>query len=206
MQKARGHTVASNIVLPLLVSRRFQVLFHSGPPVLFTFPSRYWFTIGHRLVFSLGRWSSRIPTGFHVSRGTQGTPRVRQNFVYRAITVYGRPFHAVLLSINNLTLGPHNPIYSEKYMVWANPRSLAATNGIIIYFLFLQVLRCFNSLRSPHTPMYSMYDSRVLPRLGFPIRKSPDQSLLAAHRSLSQLSTSFIAYRYQGIRRLPLVA
>ena len=140
MQKARGHTVASNIVLPLLVSRRFQVLFHSGPPVLFTFPSRYWFTIGHRLVFSLGRWSSRIPTGFHVSRGTQGTPRVRKNFVYRAITVCGRPFHAVLLSACNPTLGPYNPAYSEKYTVWANPRSLAATNGIIIIFFSCRYL------------------------------------------------------------------
>ena len=134
MQKARGHTVASNIVLPLLVSRRFQVLFHSGPPVLFTFPSRYWFTIGHRLVFSLGRWSSRIPTGFHVSRGTQGTPRVLSDFVYRAVTVYGRPFHAVPLSSNNPTSGPYNPAYSEKYPVWATPRSLAATDGIIVIF------------------------------------------------------------------------
>ena len=34
-------------------------------------------------------------------------------------------------------------------MVWAIPRSLATTWGIIIYFLFLQVLRCFSSLRSP---------------------------------------------------------
>src|SRR5699024_12675704 len=33
--------------LRLLVSARFQVLFHSPPGVLFTFPSRYWFTIGH---------------------------------------------------------------------------------------------------------------------------------------------------------------
>ena len=140
MQKARGHTVASNIVLPLLVSRRFQVLFHSGPPVLFTFPSRYWFTIGYRLVFSLRRWSSWIPTGFHVSRGTQGTPRVRQNFVYRAITVYGRPFHTVLLSLRNPTLGPYNPIYSEKYMVWAGPLSLAATYGIIIIFFSCRYL------------------------------------------------------------------
>src|SRR5699024_11473258 len=31
----------------LLVSTRFQVLFHSPSGVLFTFPSRYWFTIGH---------------------------------------------------------------------------------------------------------------------------------------------------------------
>ena len=29
--------------------------------------------------------------------------------------------------------------------VWAFPRSLATTKGIIIYFLFLGVLRCFSS-------------------------------------------------------------
>src|SRR5215813_10392252 len=53
-----------------LVSTWFQVLFHSPPGVLFTFPSRYWFTIGRQRVFSLGGWSLRIPAGFHVSRGT----------------------------------------------------------------------------------------------------------------------------------------
>ena len=30
------------------------------------------------------------------------------------------------------------------------PRSLATTEGIIVYFLFLQVLRCFSSPGSPH--------------------------------------------------------
>ena len=58
--------------LRLIVGTRFQVLFHSAPAVLFTFPSRYWFTIGRQVVFSLGRWSSLIPTGFLVSRGTWG--------------------------------------------------------------------------------------------------------------------------------------
>ena len=53
-----------------LVGTWFQVLFHSPPGVLFTFPSRYWSAIGRQGVFSLGRWSSRIPTGFLVSRGT----------------------------------------------------------------------------------------------------------------------------------------
>src|SRR5699024_11023790 len=33
--------------LLLLVSTRIQVLFHSPSGALFTFPSRYWFTIGH---------------------------------------------------------------------------------------------------------------------------------------------------------------
>ena len=56
--------------LSVLVSTRFQVLFHSPPGVLFTFPSQYCFTIGHWGVFRLGGWSPRLPTGFLVSRGT----------------------------------------------------------------------------------------------------------------------------------------
>ena len=67
LQKVRGYT---NNVLPLLVGVGFQVLFHSPPGVLFTFPSRYYFSIGHQVVFSLGRWSSLLPTRFLVSRGT----------------------------------------------------------------------------------------------------------------------------------------
>ena len=57
-------------MLRLLVSVRFQVLFHSPPGVLFTFPSRYYSAIGHQVVFSLGGWSPRLPTRFLVSRGT----------------------------------------------------------------------------------------------------------------------------------------
>ena len=56
--------------LCLLVSTRFQVLFHSPPGVLFTFPSRYCSSIGHQVVFRLGGWSPLFPTGFHVSSGT----------------------------------------------------------------------------------------------------------------------------------------
>ena len=57
-------------VLSLLVSTRFQVLFHSPPGVLFTFPSRYCSSIGHQVVFRVGGWSPQLPTGFHVSGGT----------------------------------------------------------------------------------------------------------------------------------------
>ena len=80
LQKARRHTAR---VLRLLVGARFQVLFHSPLGVLFTFPSRYWFAIGHRRVLSLGGWSPLIRAGFHVSGATrdpssQGNPlRVR---------------------------------------------------------------------------------------------------------------------------------
>ena len=43
-----------------------------------------------------------------------------------------------------------------------------------------------------------------LSEVGFPIRKSMDQSSFAAPHGLSQRSTSFIASQRQGIRRTPL--
>src|ERR1700741_2781825 len=43
-----------------------------------------------------------------------------------------------------------------------------------------------------------------LSKVGFPIRKSADQSFFAAPHGLSQRSTSFIASQRQGIHRTPL--
>ena len=73
MQKARGHAfpmspdrspAVSGIALPLFVGTRFQVLFHSPPGVLFTFPSRYWFTIGHQEYLALEGGPPEFPQGF----------------------------------------------------------------------------------------------------------------------------------------------
>ena len=61
-------------------------------------------------------------------------------------------------------------------------------------FLFLEVLRWFTSLRCLPQPMDSAEDLPVLAGRGFPIRKSPGQSLFAAHRGLSQLTASFIDF------------
>ena len=69
-------------------------LFHSPLGVLFTFPSRYLFAIGHQGVFRLGGWSPHVQTGFHVSRLTQGLSDI---YAYGAITRYGRTFQSVLL-------------------------------------------------------------------------------------------------------------
>ena len=66
-------TLSGLNALQLLVNTGFQVLFHSPPGVLFTFPSQYCSTIGHRGVFRLGGWSPRLPTGFLVSCGTLDT-------------------------------------------------------------------------------------------------------------------------------------
>ena len=69
----KGTRSPSSERLPLLGGARFQALFHSPLGVLFTFPSRYWFAIGHRRVFSLGGWSPRLRTGFHVPGPTRDT-------------------------------------------------------------------------------------------------------------------------------------
>ena len=66
-------TISHFNVLYLLVNIGFQVLFHSPPGVLFTFPSRYYSTIGHQVVFSLMGWSPHIHTRFHVPRITLDT-------------------------------------------------------------------------------------------------------------------------------------
>lgn len=67
LQKVRGSSYKD---VPQLVNIWFQVLFHSPPGVLFTFPSRYCSSIGHQVVFRVGGWSPQLPTGFHVSGGT----------------------------------------------------------------------------------------------------------------------------------------
>ena len=67
MQKARRQAEA----LRLLVSMRFQVLFHSPHRGTFHHSLTVLFAIGHQFVFSLAKWSSLIHTEFHGFRATR---------------------------------------------------------------------------------------------------------------------------------------
>jgi hypothetical protein len=91
------------IELPLLVGTRIHVLFHSPPGVLFTFPSRYSFTIGHQAVLSLMRWSSWIQPGLHVSRLTRVLSMRPTIFAYGAVTRYGHTSQSVQLTVGFVT-------------------------------------------------------------------------------------------------------
>jgi len=73
MQKARRHPYYQKYRLRPLVSAWFQVLCTPLLGVLFTFPSRYLFTIGLSVVFSLARWCWLLHTGFLRPRATQDT-------------------------------------------------------------------------------------------------------------------------------------
>ena len=71
------------------------------------------------------------------------------------------------------------------------------------YFLFLQVLRCFSSLR---LPLISYRErSLVFNQRGCPIRISVDHQVCALPHRFSQLIASFVASESLGIPRVPLL-
>ena len=158
--------------------------------MLFAFPSRYWFTIGQKRVFSLTGWSPWIQAGFLVPRLTQVPASSLDQFRLRVCHPLWSSFPeaSTIDQIGNSTVaGPTTP-------------DAPKCNGFGLF-------RFRSPLLSSLVPAYVFsgpYYGFTL--VGFPIRKSPDQRLCAAPRSLSQLATSFIACFCQGIHRAPLVA
>ena len=131
MQKVRGHPEG----LPLFVGMWFQVLFHSPLGVLFTFPSRYWFTIGRQGVLSLGGWSPQIPTGFHVSEGTQEHHWSFFAFVYGSVTLYAAAFQLLPLASDVPLCGSYNPAPETwSGLGWIRVRSPLLTESRLISF------------------------------------------------------------------------
>jgi len=88
----------------------------------------------------------------------------------------------------------------EMVKVWAHPRSLATTNGLVVYFLFLWVIRCFSSPAYRLSALYiqavaTRHNSHEVSPFGHPRFKACE----AAPRGLSQPATSFVGVLCQGI-------
>ena len=172
LQKARRHTAR---VLRLLVGARFQALFHSPLGVLFTFPSRYWFAIGHRRVFSLGGRSPLLQSGFHVpgltrERFTEGSPiRVRGShpvppaFPGRSATTKLSDCSRGLRPPDVAPRDPRaaTPSGLARARVWAGPVSLAATPGISVDFSSSGYLDVSVPPVAFLRPMCSAWDARA---------------------------------------------
>ena len=94
-------------VLPQLVNTGFQVLFHSPPGVLFTFPSQYYALSVTKEYLALGGGPPEFPQGFSCLVVLWILP-LPIAFMYGAFTLYGRPSQAVPLT-NQLTFAVHNP-------------------------------------------------------------------------------------------------
>ena len=139
------------MVLCLLVSSRFQVLFHSPPGVLFTFPSRYY---SLSVIWSyLAFWD-----GPHFFRQDSTCPDVlRIPLVLVSVSPTGLSPAAVCLSIQfgyqNFVscCGPYPARISTDGLGFSDFARHYFRNRF--YFLFLRVLRCFSSpgsLRHPY--------------------------------------------------------
>jgi hypothetical protein len=77
-----------------------------------------------------------------------------------------------------------------------------ALNPYVFRVQYLHVtIRSATTAASFRLPLRSQYE---LSKVGFPIRKSTDQSSFAAPHGLSQRITSFIASQRQGIHRMLL--
>ena len=120
------------MALCVLVNIRFQVLFHSPPGVLFTFPSQYCFSIGHLVVFRLRGWSPFLLCGFLVSADTPDPDRPLQRFAYKTLTLFRRASQPVRLRFRRFPSVPTPTLFLTS--VWPLPVSLATTPGISFDF------------------------------------------------------------------------
>ena len=144
-------------MLRLLVNIGFQVLFHSPPGVLFTFPSRYCFTIGHHLVFSLGRWSSLLPTRFHVPRGTLDTGlslHLSRTGLLPSLVSAFQPLIPLDFLNHYASPQPQDTLLYPGLGFSAFARHYLRNH---FCFIFLWVLRCFSSPRLPLAHYVFMY-------------------------------------------------
>ena len=145
MQKARRHPVCTG--LRPLVSTRFQVLFTPLFGVLFTFPSRYWFTIGLSGVFSLTGWCRQIPTGRLRPRSTQELTKslfLTRTQLSCSMAGFPTPFRFSLMYYIVVLQPPVcRNILGLGFFHFARHYS-----GNHFCFLFLCLLRCFSSARS----------------------------------------------------------
>ena len=110
LQKVRG---CSHKVLPQLVNTGFQVLFHSPPGVLFTFPSQYYALSVTKEYLALEGGPSDFPQGFSCLAVLWILP-LPTVFMYGAFTLSGLPSQAVPLT-DRLTYAVLNPSMHARW-------------------------------------------------------------------------------------------
>ena len=111
----------------------------------------------------------------------------------------GFPTHSAVLITGSCT---------PKYCYFSSASSAFARrySQNLVWFLFLSLLRCFSSGGSPFIPILFSMKYMILHHMCSHIRKSADQCLFAAPRSLSQLVTSFFGSWCQGIHHMLFIA
>ena len=144
MQKAGGHPLRGSHTL---YASGFRYYFTPLTGVLFTFPSRYWFTIGCQGVFSLIPWSGQIHAEFHLHRVTWDSSRGSEASLTRlsrspALLSRRLSSPAARPSPCGMELPLPREDKSPRFGLFRF-RSPLLTESL--RFLFLRLLRCFTS-------------------------------------------------------------
>ena len=128
LQKVRGWSYKD---LPQIVNTGFQVLFHSPPGVLFTFPSQYYALSVTKEYLALRGGPRSFPQGFSCLVVLWILPPF--------LAFHVRGFHPLWLAFPKpfyyswKSLVQSEPQHART-LVWALPGSLAATSGIDVSF------------------------------------------------------------------------
>ena len=168
----------------------FRPYFTSRWRVLFSVRSRYLFAIGLGECLALAVDACHIHVGFptHATLELTHVVLVVDTGLSPCFAPHFRGLHD---GVRTMIVSPYTTLL-VRASVWAVSRSPAVSDDIALRFLFLPLLRCFSSGRSP---------LREAIAVGIPIRKSRVLPLPAGPSSLSQLGTSFIGFRAEPFTR-----
>ena len=203
-----------------IVGTRFQVLFHSPPGVLFTFPSRYLSAIGHRGVFRLNGWSRQIHAQFQESRVTRDNTKEDSDLRLQGShplrrTIPGPStspeFYHFSPARQNQQCAPTTPHGQQLPSITSARFSLIRFRSPLLTESLLFSLPVGTEMF--HFPTFppnalcvqapvTRHDSGRVSPFGHP----RITARLSAPQGLSQTPTSFIGSRCQGIHHVPLVA
>ena len=129
LQKVRG---SPNNGVPQLVNTGFQVLFHSPPGVLFTFPSQYYALSVTKEYLALEGGPSDFPQGFSCPAVLWILP-LPIAFMYEALTLSGRASQPVPLT-NQLTYAVRNPSMHARWFRLLRFRSPLLPESMFLSF------------------------------------------------------------------------
>ena len=158
LQKARRHRTSR---LRLLVSTQFQGLFHSPPGDLFTFPSRYSFTIDHKTYLALGGGPPRFRQG-STCPALLEKPNIRSASLSR--TRLSRP----LASHSNYSASKADFLPYDQLTGWSRKKEVSTSQA-----LFPGHLETHNPYLSIRLSTYLPVNRQKLKRFGLIPFRSP---------------------------------
>ena len=188
LQKVRGPPLG----VPLFVNTRFQVLFHSPPGVLFTFPSQYCTLSVTETYLALGGGPPVFPQGstcLAVLWILLASVRFRLRGFHSLWQAFPKPFRYLPSCV--LQSEPHEQVHGLGSSGFARRYFRNRC-----FFLFLALLRCFSSGGSLCIPMNSVCSDGGSLRRVSPFRDPRINRYLllpVAFRSLSRLSSALSA-------------